>query len=133
MSLPKSLPSERTFGAFFAALFSLAAAFAIYSRWPIGSVAGFLVASVAFGGAASFAPRALVPLNKLWFALGELLGKIVGPIVLGIIFFGILTPCAVIGRIVGRDELRLRRRGIETYWIERNPAGPEPQSFKNQF
>ena len=79
------------------------------------------------------APRLLAPFNLAWFKLGLLMGKVVSPIVLGIIFFVLLTPVAVIGRLFGRDELRLKRKAVQSYWIERVPPGPDGDSFKNQF
>jgi len=66
-------------------------------------------------------------------ALGHLLGRIVSPIVLGLIFFVLITPVALFGRVAGRDPLRLKPRAISSYWVKREPAGPTPDSFKNQF
>jgi hypothetical protein len=65
--------------------------------------------------------------------LGELMGKVVSPLVLGVIFFVLLTPVGLIGRLLGRDELRLKRTNSESYWIDRVPPGPAGDSFKNQF
>ena len=61
------------------------------------------------------------------------MGKVVSPIVLGLIFFGMLTPVGIIGRLLGRDELRLKKAPVTSYWIDRDPPGPAPDSFKNQF
>jgi hypothetical protein len=74
-----------------------------------------------------------LPLNKLWFGLGILLGKIISPIVLGIMFFILITPVALATRAFGRDELKLKKRNLNTYWVSRNPAGPAKDSFKNQY
>ena len=79
------------------------------------------------------APQWLRPFNRAWFLLGELLGKIVSPIVLGVIFFLLITPVALVGRLLGRDELRLKRKPVNSYWVDRTPPGPEADSFKNQF
>ena len=80
------------------------------------------------------APKILRPLNWLWFQLGQLLGKIVSPIVLGAIFFLLLTPVSLVTRLFGRDELRIKRKASQTsYWLDRAPPGPAPESFKNQF
>lgn len=132
-SSENGLPSERSFGIFFAVVFVLLAAYAVYADWRSFVVIGFLIVAVIFGIAAFFIPKILIPLNRFWFALGILLGRIVSPIVLGIIFFGLITPIGMITRLFGRDELRLCKRTVSTYWIERNPAGPEPESFKNQY
>ena len=79
------------------------------------------------------APDMITPLNKSWMALGHLLGSIVSPLVLGLIFFVLISPVALIGRIAGRDPLRLKTRADTSYWIKREPPGPAPDSFKNQF
>lgn len=127
------LPSERSFGFLFTLIFVILAGHRIYIGAPSAM-------AIWFGGLAFLllivtlmAPGFLRPLNKAWFALGMLLGRIVSPIVLGIIFFGLITPTAIISRILGRDELRLRQKMSETYWITRDPVGPTPESFKNQF
>ena len=78
-------------------------------------------------------PRALRPLNEGWQRLGRLLGLVVSPIVLSVIFFALVTPLAVILRLIGRDELILRRRPTSSYWIERNPRSLPGDSFKQPF
>jgi hypothetical protein len=78
-------------------------------------------------------PDRLLPLNNLWFGLGILLGKIISPIVLGIMFFILITPVALVARAFGRDELKLNKRITKTYWTNRNPAGPDNDSFKDQY
>jgi len=74
----------------------------------------------------------LRPLYRAWIRFGELLGRIVSPIVLGVLFFGLLTPIARISRLAGRDELHLRARDTGTYWRNRPPSEPL-FSFKTQF
>jgi len=92
---------------------------------------------IAIGGslliAGAVAPSVLRPLNRAWMALGLLLGKVISPIVLGIIFFIVITPVSVLTRAFGRDELKLKRNGATTYWLERSPPGPESLSFTKQF
>jgi len=78
-------------------------------------------------------PRVLRPLNKGWQRLGKLLGLVVSPIVLSMIFFGLLTPLAVVLRMCGRDELHLRRRPMSSYWVERNLHSLPGDSFKQPF
>lgn len=80
-----------------------------------------------------FSADSLAPLNKAWAALGQILGRLVSPIVLGLIFFCLITPVALIGRVAGRDPLRLKTRADTSYWIKREPSGPAPDSFRNQF
>ena len=74
----------------------------------------------------------LLPLNKLWMRFGLLLGMIVSPIVLGLIFFGMFTPIAVLMRMSGRDQLRLKFNNKASHWISRS-ALIQSDSFKYQF
>ena len=94
----------------------------------------------AFGVASLFAlvallkPALLATLNRLWTRLGVLLGKIVSPISLGILFYVVLTPVAIMIRLSGKDPLRLKLDPAgESYWIPRTPPGPPPDSMSNQF
>ena len=74
--------------------------------------------------------KILNPLNKLWFKFGILLGKIISPLVMGIIFFLVVTPIGILMKLLKKDLLNLRFNNKETYWIEKN----EPKSkMKNQF
>jgi predicted membrane metal-binding protein len=126
-------PSLRSFGLTFAVVF------AIIGLWPLIRH-GLDVRYWALGVAAAFlaltfiAPQLLSPLNKVWFAFGLLLHKVVNPLVLGIMFIVLLTPLALIMRILGK---RFMPTGFDTaastYWITREPPGPEPQSVRNQF
>lgn len=125
-------PSDRNFGLVFVAVFL---AIAIAPRVFGGSIRVWsLVVSVAFGVVALAAPTVLAPLNKLWLKLGLLLHRIVSPIVLGIMFFLVITPMGLLMRALGKDPLRLRfDRAGSTYWIQREPPGPPPASFSDQF
>ena len=74
--------------------------------------------------------KILNPLNKLWFKFGILLGKIISPLVMGIIFFLVVTPIGILMKLLNKDLLNLKFNNKETYWIEKN----EPKSkMKNQF
>ena len=72
----------------------------------------------------------LTPLNKLWFRFGVFLGKIISPVVMGIIFFLVVTPIGLIMRLLGKDLLNLKYSKNKSYWIEKD--GPESK-MKNQF
>ncbi len=74
----------------------------------------------------------LLPLNKLWMRFGLLLGVIVTPIVLGVIFFAIFTPIAILMRLMKRDELKLRLTKKKSYWIKRE-SQKIIGTFENQF
>lgn len=80
------------------------------------------------------APAVLAPLNKAWTKLGLLLFKVVNPIVLGLIFVLTVVPIGLLLRAFGKDPLRLKLDpGAESYWIPRDPPGPEPASMPQQF
>ena len=74
--------------------------------------------------------KVLAPLNKLWFKFGIVLGKIISPLIMGIIFFLVVTPIGLIMRLLGKDVLNLRYNKSNSYWIEKD--GPESK-MKNQF
>ena len=126
------LPSNRKFGFFFAAVFAVAAIY--FYDGEVSTLEQVLGLFCIVTLILSFAiPSVLTPFNKLWMGFGYLLGKTVSPIVLGFIFLILITPIAIVMRLVGRDELRLKMVTRETHWKKRDPIGPEPSSFKNQF
>ena len=124
--------SDRTFGFVFAAFFTLISLLPLLHRghirwWGLGVAAAFLLAALVV-------PKILAPLNDLWLQLGRLLHRIVNPVVMGILFFVVITPAALLLRLAGKDLLRLKRDPQATsYWVHRTPPGPEPQSLKNMF
>ena len=127
-----NLPSNHKFGFFFTFLF-LAAAIYLYSKNLTSySYCSFGVA-FALVSVTLLKPEKLLPLNKLWMKLGILIGFVIAPFVLGIIFFGMFTPIALVMKIYGRDELRLKLKPLKSYWkvceIDHSPA----EGFKNQF
>jgi len=73
---------------------------------------------------------ALSPLNKIWFKFGILLGNFISPIVMGLIFFTVVTPTALIMRALGKDLLNLKNNNKKSYWIEKSPV---KSKMKNQF
>jgi len=124
--------SEKSFGLVFAALFALIAVWPLKDGgelrlWAIAVAAAFAVAALA-------APRVLRPLNLLWFKFGMLLHHIVTPLVMGLLFFLTVTPVGLLMRATGKDPMRLKRDpAAASYWIDRTPPGPAPDSMKNQF
>ena len=126
------LPSNQKFGWFFSAVFAVGGAYALWKS-IILLASGLFVLSIIFAIVVVAIPARLAPLNKLWYQFGMLLGLIVSPVVLGIIFFLLITPVGVFTRFLGRDVLRMKKRVVPSYWVERNPVGPQPDSFKNQF
>ena len=73
---------------------------------------------------------ALSPLNKIWFKFGILLGNFISPIVMGLIFFTVVTPTALIMKALGKDLLNLKKNNKKSYWIEKSPV---KSKMKNQF
>ena len=74
--------------------------------------------------------KILSPFNKLWFKFGIFLGKIISPLIMGIIFFIVVTPIGLIMRLFGKDVLNLKYNKNHSYWVEKN--GPKSK-MKNQF
>jgi hypothetical protein len=89
---------------------------------------GFLLILIALKKA-----EILSPLNRCWMRFGELLGKVVSPIVLSFIFFSIFVPVSLFFKLIGRDELKLRRVPSTSYWVEKRERAHAPKSFRRQF
>ena len=125
---------QRRFGLLMLLVASAAAVFAHAKSAHPYAVAGLTLAGLAFGALSAWRPSSLRHLLTAWMAFGQLLGRIVSPVVLAILYYLMITPIAVVGRWLGRDELRLRRdRPTSTYWIERESPGPTAESFRQQF
>ena len=125
------LPSNKKFGFFFTFVFAILAFYFLFIDSILWAQA-FAILAVLFLLITVIIPQVLLPLNKLWMRLGLLLGMIVSPIVLGIIFFGLVTPYGVVMRMFGRDELRLKFTKKSSHWISRSEL-IKSDSFKNQF
>ena len=94
----------------------------------------FLAGSVILFVVALARPSILGPLNRAWFKFGFLLGLVVNPLILGVVFFLVITPMGVFRRLLGKDSLHLKfNHCLESYWIDRNPPGPKPSSMTRQF
>jgi len=132
-SIAPELPSNRKFGSLFIAVFAGLCVYGVIKGHSHAAVLGWGFASLLVAAVTVLAPALLAPFNRAWFQLGLLLGKIVSPIVLGFIFFVILTPVAIVTRLFGRDELRLKHHPGTSYWITRDDPTPVADSFKNQF
>ena len=108
--------------------------FLIISLWPLinGQTLRLwsLVVSIIFLFLGLINSRLLSPLNLLWFKFGLLLGKIISPIVMGFVYFFVVTPTGLIMRILGKDLLNLKKTNFKTYWLEKKK---ENTSMKNQF
>ena len=120
--------SNRSFGIVFFIVFLLIAIYPLINNeglriWSIIIAIFFLILGL-------INSKVLTPFNKLWFKFGLLLGKIISPIIMGIIFFLVVTPIAFIMRIIGKDLLNLKFNKNKSYWIEK--TGPKSK-MKNQF
>ena len=133
LSSPPQLPTEKRFGLLFIVVFAVIAGLGHLKGWDKAWVNGYIGLAVLVAVVTLAAPKLLAPFNRAWFALGQLMGRVVSPIVLGAIFFLILTPVAFITRFFGRDELRIKRKSVDSYWIERHHDTTAAESFKNQF
>ena len=124
--------SERSFGIVFAVFFSLIGLWRMRvhqpPRWWALAVGGaFLVVALA-------QPMWLRPLNRVWTKLGWLIGRVVNPVVTGLLLFLVVTPTGFLLRLLGKDPLRLAFDAqAGSYWIERRPRGPAPETMQNQF
>ena len=124
--------SSRSFGFVFAAVFLI---IALFPLWGGGTVRLWsLLIAVAFASIALLVPKILQPLNLLWFKFGMLLGRVVNPLVMLIIYIITIVPIGLIMRAMRKDLLRMKLEASEdSYWIERAPPGPLPESLKDQF
>lgn len=124
--------SERSFGLVFVAVFAVIGLWPLTKGeplrlWSLGAAAALLVLALGV-------PAALRPFNRLWFRFGLLLHKVMNPVIMGLMFFGAFMPTGLIMRALGKDILRLKFDPQATsYWIERHPPGPAPESLRNQF
>ncbi len=127
--------SDRGFGLVFAAIFLLIALWPLFlgNSLTISRFA-FLIVAIGFGLISLVHPKALHPLNVLWFKFGILLGKIVTPIVMMLLFVTAFTPVSLIMRALGKDNMKLKFDTSEkSYWIPRIETGTTQSSMKNQF
>ena len=122
------LGSNRSFGIVFFIVFILIAFYPLINQgevriWSIVISLFFFILGIANS-------KILTPLNRIWFKFGLFLGKIISPIIMGIIFFLVVTPIGLIMRIFGKDVINLKFDSNKSYWIEKT----EPKSnMKNQF
>jgi hypothetical protein len=124
--------SDRFFGLTFFVVCLIIALWPLLWRGSIQPIA--LGIALAFLAVSLIAPAWLAPLNRLWLKFGELLHRITSPIILGIMFFGVITPVGWLMRLAGKDLLRMKfDRDAPSYWVRREPPGPDKTSLKRQF
>ena len=122
------IPSNRNFGIVFFGFFLVISLFPLIKGgniriWTIILAIIFLILGL-------FNSPILKPLNKIWFKFGILLGNFISPIVMGIVFFGVVTPTSLITKIFGMNLLGLKKNNKKSYWIERSSI---KSKMKDQF
>ena len=122
------LSSNRSFGVVFFIVFLLIGLYPILKGNDLRIWS--LVISFIFLILGLINSKILTPLNRLWFKFGLLLGKFISPLIMGIIFFIVVTPIGIIMRLLKKDLLNLKYNKKETYWIDKK--GPKSK-MKNQF
>jgi hypothetical protein len=131
-SSPPASASNRSFGVVFTVFFGIIGLLPLLGAHSVRVWA--LVLSGVFMVLTLVAPGYLAPLNRLWARFGALLHRIVSPIALAVLFFLVVTPIALLMRILGKDPLRMRLDPqAQSYWIVRDPPGPKSDSLKDQF
>lgn len=124
--------SDRSFGLVFTAVFTIVGLFPLLGDgqvriWALAVAGLFLI--IAF-----VRPGLLAPLNLIWFRFGMLLGKIMTPIVMGLLYFVTITPIGLIMRATGKDPLRTRLEPeAETYWQKRDAESQPLNSMRDQY
>jgi len=122
------ISSNRSFGIVFFIFFLIVSLYPILNKDSLRVWS--LIISLAFLILALTNSKILTPLNKIWFKIGIILGKIVSPFIMGIVFFLVVTPTGLIMKLFGKDLLNLKYNNKNSYWIEK--VGPKSK-MKNQF
>ena len=122
------LPTNKNFGIVFSLIFLIISLFPLINDGSLRIWS--LIVSMVFLFLGLINSKILTPLNKIWFRFGLLLGRIVSPVIIGVIFFFVVTPTALIMRLIGKDLLNLKFNNRKSYWIEK--TGPRSK-MKNQF
>ena len=122
------ISSNRSFGIVFFVVFLIIALYPLINDGNIRLWS--LIVSLAFLALGLLNSKFLSPLNKIWFKFGLFLGKIISPMVMGLIFFFVVTPIGILMRILKKDLLNLKMNNNKSYWIEK--SGPKSK-MRNQF
>ncbi len=122
------LPSNRNFGIVFFIVFLIIALWPLLKQndirlWSLTISGIFLILGL-------INSKLLLPLNKIWFKFGILLGNIIAPIIMGFVFFLVVTPTGLIMKLLGKDLLKLKKNKNSTYWLKKDNTN---SSLENQF
>tara|TARA_B100000242_G_scaffold263964_1_gene211189 strand:+ start:225 stop:656 length:432 start_codon:yes stop_codon:yes gene_type:complete len=127
------LPSDRSFGFVFSTVFFIVGIWPLFwgnnlKTWSLFIAFGFLFITC-------FCPQVLNPINRIWTAFGELIHKIINPMIMGFLFYLVVTPTSILMRLAGKKPLELNFDVQQkSYWIDRKPMNrPSAESMKDQF
>tara|TARA_B100000579_G_scaffold388801_1_gene362186 strand:+ start:295 stop:705 length:411 start_codon:yes stop_codon:yes gene_type:complete len=126
------LPSNRKFGIFFSAIFALISLYFLYEELNDYACAFFFISIIVIL-VALLKDDLLLPFNTAWIKLGNIMGTLINPIILSLIFFALITPISIVTYLFGRDELNLRTKNDTSFWKIRDAESYKPDSFTNQF
>lgn len=134
LSRPEGQPlgSDRAFGVLFAVVFVLIASWPLMNGgqirlWAIGIAVILLLVAL-------IRPALLRPLNAAWMAFGRVLHHVMTPLILGFLFFAVISPIAWLMRCFGSRPLQLELDpSVDSYWIHRTPPGPAPDTMNRPF
>ena len=122
------ISSNRSFGIVFFVVFLIIAIWPLLNEYEIRYWS--LIISIVFFLLGILNSKFLTPLNKIWFKFGILLGHVISPIVMGLIFFLVVTPTSLLMKLFRKDILGIKKNRSKSYWIEK--SGPKSK-MKNQF
>ena len=126
------VPPDRSFGIVFTLVFLAMGLWVVSEGQSKGWL--FFVIAALFLVVAIARPCILGPLNRAWTKFGLLLGQVFNPLLLGVVFFLVVTPIAVVLRLWGKDSLHLKSKpDLKSYWIDRSPTSPKFGSMTKQF
>ena len=122
------LPSNKSFGILFFFVFFVIGILPALNHgkilfWSIVVASIFLILGINNS-------KFLTPLNKIWMKFGFILGNLISPLIMGVIYYGIVTPTAILMRFLKKDILNLKKSKNKTYWIEKDNS---KNNMRNQF
>ena len=122
------ISSNKSFGLVFSVVFLIISLFPLFKDGNIKIWA--IVIAITFFILGLLNSKILSPLNKIWFKFGILLGNFVSPLIMGIVFFLVVTPTGIFMRLLGKDIIKLKKNNKKSYWIEKSSTKSD---MKNQF
>lgn len=128
-----AIPSDRKFGTLLVAIFAIAGLHGLYKNWDPLTVSICFIGALIFTVITIFLPKRLEFLKTRYLSLGYAMGKVVSPIVLGVIFYFLITPIGYWGRLFNRDELKIKKIQCKSYWLDNVESLVSAESFKKPY